>query len=123
MSLDMGVSYAAAVNQLVALKKISRELAEDLPKQPKSIKTLIAGVPIENSWADIWALDKSNSGKRINMRVYDELRINLSETPSTGYIWTVEDSSIADMTRQTANDNLSSTQGSQHSLLGIQMQP
>lgn len=106
LSLDMGVSYAATVNHLALLKKISLGLAEQLREQrPKSIKTQIAGTPLENSWADIWVLDEKNSGKRIPLRVYDELRISLPESPSTGYIWTTEDTGVVG----TSGANMAST--------------
>jgi Zn-dependent peptidase ImmA (M78 family)/predicted secreted protein len=120
LSLDMGVSYAAAINQLVFLKKISSALGEQLRKQPpKTIKTLIAGTPLENSWADIWPLDEKSTGKRLNLRVYDELSISLPETPSTGYIWTIEDADIANTPNQQASLGVYNDAVSQGSLFDV----
>jgi predicted secreted protein len=97
LSLDMGVSYTAAINRLVSLRKITTVLAEQLRKPPRTIKARIAGAPIDNSWADVWPLDEKNTGKRLNLRVYDELSISLRETPSTGYVWTFDDTVVTDV--------------------------
>ena len=94
LSLDLGVSYAAAVNQLVFLKKIDSELGEQLRKPPRAIKLQIARAPLENPRADIWPLDLTYAGRKLNLRVHDELSIHLPENPSTGYLWTFDDPSI-----------------------------
>jgi Zn-dependent peptidase ImmA (M78 family)/predicted secreted protein len=119
LSLNMGVSYAATINQMVSLKKISSALGEQLRKPPKSIKTQIAGTPLENSWADIWLLDQKDTGKQLRLRVYDELSISLSEIPTSGYIWTLEDADIADVTTQPNSAYADEGVASRGSLFGV----
>ena len=46
-------------------------------------------------------MDERDSGKLVHIRVNDELYIRLPETPSTGYIWTVDTPDIIDL-RNTA---------------------
>ena len=100
-SLEMGVSYAAAVTHLAVLNKITWRVASELRGQePKSIKAEIGrGTRPQNVHADVWDLDEHASGKTIHIRVNDELHILLPEAPSTGYIWTVDKTTIADLRR------------------------
>lgn len=102
LALDMGVSYSAAVNQLVALKKIRPDVGDLLRKQsPKTIKAKLGrGYSPENSWADVWVLDRANSGKSLNVRVQDELHVSLPEIPSTGYVWMLAGTGVPDLTSE-----------------------
>lgn len=91
VSLELGVSYAAAVNQLVALKKVTRAEARGLRKQrPIVIKEALAGERPHNPRADVWLLDESQSGREFMVRVDDEIHVSLLETPSSGYRWQFE---------------------------------
>src|ERR1019366_7589204 len=85
----MGVSYRACVVQLRQTDKISRSRAQEfLSWQPKALKRLVGdGVGPLDPWADVWPLDESDSGRSLPLRVNDEIRIMLPETPSTGYRW------------------------------------
>ena len=93
LSLELGASYAASVNQLVALKKLSPIAARGLRKQrPIVIKEGLAGERPRNARADVWLLDESLSGREFAVRVDDEIHIRLLETPSSGYRWELESS-------------------------------
>lgn len=92
LSLALGTSYRATITQLVSLKEISWAQANQLRKwQPKEIKEKL-------SWDDlliaprndIWVINKNYNDYCIHPRVGDELRLSLSEVPSTGYIWLIE---------------------------------
>lgn len=98
-SLEVGTSYSAAVNHLVTLNKISWQVADELKRrEPKNIKAEIGhGTRPQDVWADTWDLDERDSGKLFHIRVNDELHIRLPEAPSTGYIWTIENSAITDL--------------------------
>lgn len=100
-SLEVGVSYAAAVNHLATLNKIPWRVANELRGQePKIIKAEIGrGTRPQDVHADVWELDESDSGRIFHIRVNDELHILLPEAPSTGYIWTVDKTTIADLRR------------------------
>ena len=96
LALDMGVSYTATVNHLAAIKIISMDDAQGLRRiPPKQIKAQLKSQPLENSWADVWILDKADTGKELRLRVYDDLKICLPENPTTGYLWTF-DSELVD---------------------------
>jgi Zn-dependent peptidase ImmA (M78 family)/predicted secreted protein len=103
-SLEVGVSYAAAVNHLATLNKIPWRVANELRGQePKFIKAEIGrGTRPQDVHADVWELDESDSGRIFHIRVNDELHIRLPETPSTGYIWTVDKAIIADLRRDSS---------------------
>lgn len=91
LSLHLGASYAATVSQLVALKKISVSAARSLRnQQPISIKEQIGRARPEDSRADVWILDESESGRELTPRVNDEVHVLLREMPSTGYVWRVQ---------------------------------
>ncbi len=95
MSLEMGVNYSAAVNRLANLKHISREEAVLLRRMsPKEIKEQIVFQPLENSWAEIWELNKSDHGKILRLRIHDDLKICLQENPTTGYLWDFDESLV-----------------------------
>jgi Zn-dependent peptidase ImmA (M78 family)/predicted secreted protein len=90
ISLELGASYPAAVNQLAVLGKITPGMAKQLKAMtPKAIKRSISGgKPPEDPRADVWPL-KANAVREIHPRVNDELHLNLPEIPSGGYRWAV----------------------------------
>ena len=106
-SLEVGVSYAAAVNHLATLNKIPWRVANDLREQePKFIKAEIGGgIRPQDVHADVWELDESDSGRTFHIRVNDELHILLPEAPSTGYIWTIDKAIIADLSKEASAEN------------------
>ena len=97
VSLDLGVSYAAALNHLATLGKIDREVAAELRRYPpKRIKSEITGrVRPRNDRADTWRLREQDTGRLIRPRLNDELVADLPELPSSGYIWTVAEGAVA----------------------------
>ncbi|SRR6266487_195183 len=105
-SLEVGVSYAAAVNHLATLKKIPWRVANELRGQELKITKAEIGLGTrpQDIHADVWELDESDSGRLINLRVNDEIHILLPEAPSTGYIWTVNKTIIADLRRGASED-------------------
>ncbi len=109
-SLEVGVSYSAAVNHLATLNKIPWRVANELRGQePKIIKAEIGlGTRPQDVRADVWRLDEHDSGRIFHIRVNDELHILLPEAPSTGYIWTVDETTIADLRRGASEDESAS---------------
>jgi predicted secreted protein len=92
LALQLGVSYRAAVTQLVNHKKLSRTVGRKFTKMsPLAIKTHVGGVKPEFSWADVWILDEAQEGREFTPTLRDEIHVELPETPSTGYIWEILD--------------------------------
>jgi Zn-dependent peptidase ImmA (M78 family)/predicted secreted protein len=92
LALELGVSYGAAVTQLVGLRKLSVDAGRRFRKlSPLEIKTGLAGVKPAHSWADVWLLDETQEGRQIISRLRDEIHVRLPETPSTGYVWDLVD--------------------------------
>jgi Zn-dependent peptidase ImmA (M78 family) len=91
LSLELGVSYAATVNQLAMLGKIERDYAAALRRfSPKQIKAEIAQAPrARNDRVDTWLLREEDRGRVLRPRVLDELYTYLPEMPSSGYLWSL----------------------------------
>jgi len=123
-SLELGASYAAVVNHLATLNKISWEVANELRGQePKIIKAEIGlGTRPQDVHADVRALDEHDSGRIFHIRVNDELHILLPEAPSTGYIWTVDKTTIVDL-RGDASAEDESANGAFLALVDEKFQP
>lgn len=98
LSLDLGVSYAATVNQLLALGKIDGESAAALRAYSvKQIKAEIVRRPRPRSdRVDTWLLREQDAGRRVYPRVNDELVALLPEIPSSGYLWSPAGPDVAD---------------------------
>jgi Zn-dependent peptidase ImmA (M78 family) len=111
LSLELGVSYAATVNHLAALHKISPKAAFQLSRElPREIKAEIGGgIRPQNPWADTWPLTENEAGKEISPRVDDELHIELPERPSTGHMWIIPDSLVADLRAERAQSEVESS--------------
>lgn len=107
-SLEVGVSYAAAVTHLATLHKISWGAANELKRQePKSIKSEIGqGTRPQDIHADVWEINEHDSGKIFHIRVHDELRILLPEAPSTGYTWKIDETIIDDLRKGNSEEEL-----------------
>ena len=45
--------------------------------------------------ADVWALDESDNGKTLRLRVHDDIKIRLPENPTTGYLWNLDKNLIS----------------------------
>lgn len=92
LALRLGVSYAAAVTQLIAQHKLSAVAGRRFRRlSPLDIKTGLAGLKPTDPWADVWLLEEAQTGRHITSRVRDEIHVILPETPSNGYEWQVVD--------------------------------
>lgn len=91
LSLELGASYSATATHLANLGVITRQAADGLlERQPRDIKIELGlGVAPETSRADVWPLREGDSGRLLPSRVDDELVVELPETPTSGYIWTL----------------------------------
>jgi Zn-dependent peptidase ImmA (M78 family)/predicted secreted protein len=101
-SLEVGTSYTAAINHLATLEKITWRVAKELrAEEPKTIKAEIGhGTRPQDSWADVLDFDEYDSGRQVHLQVNDEVHIKLPETPSTGYIWMVDNLAIPDLRKE-----------------------
>ena len=88
VSLALGVSYTAAVNQLWSHKKLSANQAAQLRRvQPIDIKEELLGARPDDARADVWIVRASESGRPLRPKVGDQICVQLVEAPSTGYRW------------------------------------
>ena len=92
LALELGVSYSAAVTQLVGQHKLTVPAGRRLRREsPLAVKTQLVGLRPADSWADVWLLDESQEGRRFSPRLRDEIHVLLPETPSSGYVWQLVD--------------------------------
>lgn len=93
LATTMGVSYIACVVQLRAMEHISYTKSRELlDYKPKEIKRLLTGgLGPADPWADIWPVEEEDAGREIIVRQRDEIRLKLSENPTTGYQWQLDD--------------------------------
>jgi Zn-dependent peptidase ImmA (M78 family)/predicted secreted protein len=87
LALRMGASYRATVNQLQTLKFISASTAAKFREvTPKEIKSALNDDdPIGRR--DVWVLNERWNGKEIFPGPNDVIKIQLQETPTSGYTW------------------------------------
>jgi Zn-dependent peptidase ImmA (M78 family)/predicted secreted protein len=118
-SLELGVSYSAAVTQLIAQHKLTTSAGRQLRREsPLAVKTRLAGIRPEDSRADVWLLDDAQEGRHFSPQLRDEIHVMLAETPSTGYIWQLVDGapsvlSLFDDQFETDDDAIGAT-GTRH---------
>lgn len=94
LSLRMGTSFKATINQLQTLKIIQRHTATKLRDlTPKEIKQ-----DLNDDQAlgrhDIWVLDEHWNGKQIYPAPEDTIRIQLAEIPTSGYTWLLDNQPV-----------------------------
>lgn len=106
LALSMGVSYRACVVQLRAMEKLSKARAiELLSYKPKDLKRIVnQGIGPLDPWADVWPLEVADSGRSIEVRVRDEIRLKLPEKPSTGYRWVVDEEGHTELVQKTGEE-------------------
>lgn len=96
LATAMGVSYIACVIQLRAMDMVtlseSKELLRYTPKKAK--KALGGGLGPEDPWADIWPIEEADIGRELQPQVRDELRLKMTERPSTGFRWELDARSL-----------------------------
>lgn len=90
-ALELGVSYAAAVNHLLNAHKIVAPLAASLRKvEPRDIKALIGnGSRPTDGRADVWDVSLQDHGRVLYPRVNDEIHLALPEDASRNEAWTL----------------------------------
>lgn len=87
LALRMGTSYVATINQLRTLKFLRPAQARELSKHaPKEIKGALNNERAVGRH-DVWLLDEHWDGKEIYPAIRDTIRIQLKETPTSGYTW------------------------------------
>jgi hypothetical protein len=93
LAREVGVSYEAALWQLVNLEVLTRTQANTLfQTRPLAIKTELAyGRRPVNGWADVWPVDEAWDDEILNLRIEDEAVISLPENRTTGYRWMLAD--------------------------------
>jgi predicted secreted protein len=120
LSLFLGASYQAMVYQLANQGRLSHYQARRfLRVPPKQIKLAIGDGPrLDDSWADVWYVDESFSGQHLSISLNDEIRIELPEMPSTGYIWTVDPDVLLGLRPDTDRDSVGSAQSRAQTTVG-----
>lgn len=93
LAREAGVSYEAAIWQLVNLEVLTVAQAREMfGTRPLSIKTDLAyGRRPVNGWADVWLVDEAWDDEILDLRIEDEAVISLPENRSTGYRWMLAD--------------------------------
>ncbi len=93
LSVELGVSYKAAVTQLRALNKIPYADAVQLGKaSPLALKKrVLGGRRPDNPRAAVWQLNLADNHRCIELDPADEIDIALPEIRSTGYEWLLPD--------------------------------
>ncbi len=88
LSVELGVSYSAAVVQLASLNKIAWSTVPDLQRaRPLELKQLVGRVP-DYARAAVWSLNLTDDGRHLLVDTGDELIVRLEEIRSSGYRWT-----------------------------------
>lgn len=89
LALRLAISYEATCWGLASQECIERATAENLSKVPPKTSKLreLGGTVLENPWADVWRLDPTDDGARIEAGADDLLILHLSERASAGYTW------------------------------------
>ena len=94
LSLQMGTSYKATVNQLQTLKLLRSTQAKDLRKHaPKEIKEELNDAKSVGRH-DVWLIDESWNGKDIFPAIQDTIRVRLEETPTSGFTWLLTEQAV-----------------------------
>lgn len=89
LSLRIGASYEATARTLNSHKLIDGRVLDDLlGVQPKKIKQgLLGGAELEDWHADVWSLNMSDNGIRVEGSPGDVLVLSLTEHSAGGYLW------------------------------------
>lgn len=88
LSVELGVSYTAAVVQLASLNKISWTAVPTLRKaRPLALKQQLVGRTPDYARAAVWSLQSTDDGRHLLVDVGDELHIRLEEIRSAGHRW------------------------------------
>lgn len=89
---DMGASYEATVRQLTHLDIIDTTRRDYLLSlTPARVKAELCHGHRPTGWVDVWPLDISSAGSRVQVTEGDELFVALPENRTTGYRWLTND--------------------------------
>lgn len=93
LAREAGVSYEAAIRQLVNLEQLTGPAAGRLLNlRPLAIKAQLAfGRRPVNGWADVWPVDEQWDDEILDLHVEDQALISLPENRSSGYRWMLAD--------------------------------
>ena len=94
LSLRLGISYKAACWALVSAKIIQRTQAQRLQDvKVKEIKLPLSPPEYHppNSWADVWMIDRGDSGSAIEGGPDDLFAVYVADHASAGFIWNLVD--------------------------------
>lgn len=93
ISLEVGASFTATVGQLVSLKKLPSATGKQMRKlRPVEIKQELIGQRPQDARADVYVIDDANAPSDIWIRMGDELHVRVTDTPSSGFRWHVDES-------------------------------
>ena len=94
LSLRLGISYQAACWALVTSKILNRNEAEKILGFPVKDRkhALVPGELITNPWANVWALNKADTGTFLEAGPDDLFAVHVQDHASAGYIWQLVDS-------------------------------
>jgi predicted secreted protein len=94
LSLRLAASYEATCWGLASHAYIDRASAEALIGNGRRLQGIkrraLDGVPMEDSWADVWVLDASDDGARIDAGPKDVFLLELEEPAAAGFRWDLE---------------------------------
>ena len=93
LSLRLGISYQATCWALVTASVLNRREAGKFEAEPvKDQKRALAPEElITNSWANVWALTKADSGTFLEAGPDDLFAVHVQDQASAGYLWRLAD--------------------------------
>jgi Zn-dependent peptidase ImmA (M78 family) len=91
-SLEVGASYTATLRRLLRLQLINPRSAEQFFQMaPRTAKTeLVAPSMVEDYRREAVLIKEEDGRDELYLRLGDVVAVELSEVPSTGYIWQVD---------------------------------
>lgn len=110
LSLRLGTSYLATATHLVNLAMLGpAAYRRAIAVTPKWIKAQLGVHGPGDSWGDVWRIRQDGDASSATPQPGDEIVIELTEIPSTGYIWQLERSphrvSLIETTFEAPEDN------------------
>ncbi len=93
LSLRLAASYEATCWGLASHEFIKRDVAKALvATKLKDVKRkALQGIPLDDSWADVWQFHSGDDGARIEAGPNDVFIVELDERASTGFRWEVRE--------------------------------
>jgi len=91
LALRLGTSYLATATHLVNLAMLGQAAyRRAVAVTPKWIKAQLGVHGPGDSWGDVWRIRQDGDASSATPQPGDEIVIELTEIPSTGYIWQLE---------------------------------